>query len=267
MMVVKNAEISIEEVKVESIDLALIGQSPFIMHRYARKAFQELMLPKAPMNKQAKAENIKHYPLKEYQECFYMNSNDDEPTLFHVPVAMIQGALSSVALDLPGIRKSEAQRWISVTSQDEDMQLNLFGVPELYTTMAKNSGMTSVPDPRTRPIFRQWVIPRVRITYKANPLNDTSIANLAHAAGRIVGIGDWRPQKGGPYGKFLVAQPDDPRVLEIIEKQGRHAQELAFDNPTYFDRDTADINKWFEEEIKKRGQTLEPVGLKAMKAG
>jgi hypothetical protein len=60
---------------------------------------------------------------------------------------------------------------------------------------------------RTRPIFRDW-------KFDATGKLDTEILDLddlvavVRTAGQLVGLGDWRPEKGGTYGRF-VAQVSD----------------------------------------------------------
>jgi hypothetical protein len=255
------ADIQIQPIKTASLNVAIVGESPFIMHRFAFKAWQELLMPAQKKNAAAKSESLKHNPLKEYQECLYLNREDTQPTLFHVPTAMFQEAIASAALDMPGATKSSISRWVSVSGTDGHNQLNVFGVPELYTTMVRSSDMNRTPDVRTRPIFPKWAIAGLRITYKVDPLNETAIFNLLGAAGQIVGCGDWRPQKGGSMGKFRVVTMDDPEFLEILATQGRVAQLQAFHQPTYYDKDTEDINLWFAEELVRRGKSVEPHSL------
>jgi hypothetical protein len=57
--------------------------------------------------------------------------------------------------------------------------------------------------PRCRPLFQQW-------SFETNGLLDTEILDfddfkaVVIVAGQIVGLGDWRPEKGGSYGKFTA---------------------------------------------------------------
>jgi hypothetical protein len=57
--------------------------------------------------------------------------------------------------------------------------------------------------PRCRPLFLQW-------RFETSGLLDAEILDfddfraVVTVAGQIVGIGDWRPEKGGSYGKFTA---------------------------------------------------------------
>jgi hypothetical protein len=60
---------------------------------------------------------------------------------------------------------------------------------------------------RTRPIFRNW-------SFSASGKLDTEILDMddliavANTAGQLIGLGDWRPEKGGIYGRFVARVTD-----------------------------------------------------------
>ena len=54
---------------------------------------------------------------------------------------------------------------------------------------------------RTRPIFREWAA-EIVIDYMPDVLNKSEIEEMIQVAGRIIGVGDWRPK----FGRFS-AQP------------------------------------------------------------
>jgi hypothetical protein len=60
---------------------------------------------------------------------------------------------------------------------------------------------------RCRPLFREW-------SFEVTGLLDTEILDFADfqavvaVAGQIVGLGDWRPERGGSYGKFTATVTD-----------------------------------------------------------
>lgn len=58
-------------------------------------------------------------------------------------------------------------------------------------------GMSKVM--RTRPIFRDWQA-IVAFDYDPDVLNRREIEDIFHDAGRLVGVGDWRPK----FGRFTV---------------------------------------------------------------
>lgn len=54
---------------------------------------------------------------------------------------------------------------------------------------------------RTRPIFRDWAA-TVDVDYMPDQLNRQDVLEMARGAGRLVGLGDWRPK----FGRFEVAE-------------------------------------------------------------
>lgn len=242
------ASAEITPIKTRRISVCLVGTSPLIMHRFAFKAWQELLLPSPKKNNAERASTLKHDPLAEYQACLYKNRNPKSPTMFHIPFGMVHQSMTAAAIDIPGATRAAMERLTSIVSPD----LYIYGEPRIYTCMVRNSDMARTPDVRTRPIFPRWAIPSVEIEYKVDPLSDGQIINLLGAAGVIVGLGDWRPQKGGPFGKFRLAAPDDAELKEILKTESRSAQEKAFSRPVEYDDDTSDILAWFAEETARR---------------
>lgn len=55
-----------------------------------------------------------------------------------------------------------------------------------------------------RPEFRDWKCLGVRIGFDASVLTAHQVISLLNHAGGKNGIGEWRPQKGGDYGRFDV---------------------------------------------------------------
>lgn len=60
-------------------------------------------------------------------------------------------------------------------------------------------------DIRYRAEFSPWKV-RLSLSYNAGALSPEQIVNLFNIAGFGVGVGEWRPEKDGSYGRFHVAQ-------------------------------------------------------------
>ena len=54
-----------------------------------------------------------------------------------------------------------------------------------------------------RPILKEWKL-EFEITFDETEIAPSIMKELLEIAGKVAGIGDWRPQKKGPYGKFQV---------------------------------------------------------------
>jgi hypothetical protein len=256
----KNTEISIEALKVGRLRAHLVGTTAFIMHRFSRKAQEELLFPKGRANRAERDQNLKHDPVAEFRECMYRNRDEGEPTKLHVPQGMFQKAIADAALDIPGATKSQITRLTKVVTP----QINLYGVPKLFMSMVRSSDIAKTPDIRTRPIFPRWAC-TVEIQYISNLTKANQISNLLGAAGLIVGVGDWRSQKGGPYGSFRIAEEDDPELLDIMATEGRDAQQAAWASPVAYDLDSEELLAWFLVEAAKREKHIPSTGVVEVK--
>jgi len=242
--------LEIKPITMARARIYLLGTSPLIMHRFSSKSWRELLLPSQEKNKAEKAETLKHDPLTEFRECCYRNRDKSESTAVHFPAGAFSKAIAAAALDVPGATKSQMLRLVSIAST----QVNIFGVPQLGMDMVRNSDMNRTPDVRTRAYFPEWCC-SIDIEYVSTLITQTQIFNLIGAAGVIVGLGDYRPQKGGQFGKFICAPPDDKDVVRIL-KQGRAAQEAALASPSFFNDDSAELYGWFTEEVARREKIL-----------
>lgn len=245
------AQIEIMPITMGRITCHILGKTPLLMHRFSKKAREQLLFPKGRANAAEKAESLKHDPLMEYRETIYLNRNQKEPSAVHMPDGMFSKALASAALDLPGASKSQILRLVSIASR----QINVFGIPQLHMDMVRSSDMARTPDVRSRAIFPEWAC-KVEIEFVASLLKQNQIVNLLAAAGIIVGVCDYRPQKGGSHGKFSIVDANDPDYLRVIKQGGRAAQLAAIEKPMAFDADTEELFTWFNQEAARRERVL-----------
>lgn len=248
---VKENNIDIMELRLGRVRVHLLGSTAMIMNRFGQKAQHELLLPKAKANRAERADSLKHDPIAEFRGAVYMNRNEKEPAAIHVPAGSFQAALSNAALDLPGASKSQIKRLTTVTST----QINLFGIPSFRMDMVRSGDMARTPDVRTRPCFDEWAC-TVEIEFVESLIKGGQVTNLIGAAGKIVGIGDWRPQKGGSFGKFTCVEEDNKDFQRILKTQGRAAQLAALKDPVAYDIDTEELYAWFVSETALREKVV-----------
>jgi len=56
---------------------------------------------------------------------------------------------------------------------------------------------------RCRPIFRKWSL-TFSLLFDAESIERSVLIAAAEAGGRLIGLGDFRPANGGPFGRFSV---------------------------------------------------------------
>ena len=194
----KTADEVIDILKVERGEVVcyLLGSRPIVINRLSEKVKHELLMPARKKNAVERATTLKHVPVDEFRASIYRTNAPE--TLIGIPSLAVKAALRAAALDMPGTKKTEVGRRTSVSGE----LFSVYGIPRLFMRPVRSADMARTPDIRTRAIIERWAC-IVRIEF-AKPLMTTqAVCNLLGAAGIIIGIGDWRPEKGaGNYGQF-----------------------------------------------------------------
>jgi hypothetical protein len=58
---------------------------------------------------------------------------------------------------------------------------------------------------RKRPVFKNWAF-EFDLEYDEDEISSATLRELLDYAGKRVGIGDFRPERGGPFGRFMVSE-------------------------------------------------------------
>ncbi len=97
-------------------------------------------------------------------------------------------------------------------SIDDGALESMFASGQYVHVAGVRVGMAKVM--RTRPIFREWSA-LVEMQYDPDVLNLREVEEIVVDAGKLVGIGDWRPK----HGRFEAKVVDRPAVAEQINQQ------------------------------------------------
>jgi len=247
---VADGEIVVDEIQTEVLRLHVVGTTPLIMNRLAEKARHELLLPSGRKTTADRASSLKHDPVAEFRASPYLMADDDAPTLLAQMASAFKGAAMTASLDLPGTRKAQIGRLLWV----RDRLVGIHGVPEIFCAITRSADINKTPDVRTRAILPTWAA-TIIVEFAVPLLNARSVVDLFAAAGKLSGIGDWRPEKGkGDYGQFMLVDPDNAVFREIVRSGGRSAQQAAMDSPFAHDSETEELLQWFETEVQLRGK-------------
>ena len=244
-----NETLEIAPVESGTVSLAILGKSPLILNRMSEKAQHELLLPDGGRRSAAaKAQSLKHEPLREFRASPYTLESPESPTLLGIMSTAFKGAMRTAALDLPGATKARIGRLVYV----EGEYVPIYGVPQVLMSVTRSADINHTPDVRTRCIVAKWAA-FVSISFVKPLITAKSIVNLLAAGGVTAGVGDWRVEKGsGSFGRFTVTDPEDPEFLSVLSTGGRSVQEAAMADPTAYDRETADLLLWFDIELSRR---------------
>lgn len=243
----QTAEISIVPLKRGTVNLRIIGTTPLFQNRMANKVKQYLLVGGGKKTKAERA-GIKHDPLSEYRDSAEILPSG--PTALGIRVTAVKGAMATAALETPGLTKTSVQRLLFMP----DDFAALYGKPYLRMDVVRSADAAKTPDVRSRCFLPKWGA-EITIQFITPQLSIQSVVALLCNAGVLVGVGDYRQEKGkGAFGSFRVIGPGekDAEWDELIKKHDRKVQEAALANPTYADRDTEDLMAFYASEVKRR---------------
>jgi len=246
----ETAEISVLQISQGTVKMHIVGNLPFIYNAMSVKAKRELLLPKGRKTAADRAQTLKHEPLNEYRESVYRVLSNTSSTRLCFPTGAFKKAIATAALDLPGTKKAEIGRLVSVPAA----VFPIWGVPQLMMSVVRSADMNKTPDIRTRAILPEWAT-IVELSFVRPKLSATSVVNLLAAAGITVGVGDFRQEKGaGSYGSFRIVEPDDADFKRITKAGGRAAQDAALESPEMYDSETEALFSYFNSEVARMRQ-------------
>lgn len=239
-------ELHIERLKQGRLTLRIVGTTPMYFNSMSVKAKRDLLLGGGRKTKAERA-NIKHHPLQEFRDSMYRKNYGD--TLLCFPAPGVKGAMATAALATAGISKVDVQRLIFLP----EANIQIWGTPYLKMDVVRSADINKTPDIRTRAYLPRWCA-EISVAYVVPTLNAHSIASILTNAGTIIGIGDFRQEKGkGSNGCFNVMGSDETSPLwDELMKEGRDVQQAAFDNPTAADTDTEELLEFYRSEVMRR---------------
>lgn len=190
---IETEEQSVEVPRIEIIRTAitLVGDSPLIMHKWSEKAKKEMLDKQMKVAKTAKeAKN----PEKDYADSIYHHPKGG----YGFPSVAFKNAAVSACRFTDGTKMTVARGAFHVEGEFVPIK----GEPIPREDMVR-IGMGTA-DIRYRAEFTNWQA-EVTLAFNKHVLSIEQIVNLFNLAGFGVGVGEWRPEKNGQFGRFHVA--------------------------------------------------------------
>jgi len=215
--------ISIKPLKIKVVNLRIIGDTPLIMHAWSEKAKRELLDGMQGKTK-GKKKDPKNPAYEFIQAAYWMSGKPecsvDQPeeecmtafyeavengATFGFPVTSIKQAAQAAAYRLGWVSNQMGLRGAFFINGDENGLVQIHSdVPEFREDLVR-IGMGK-PDLRYRPQFNNWYMD-LEIEYNASgEYSLDNIVNAINAGGFVCGLGEWRPERDGTFGKFHVQQ-------------------------------------------------------------
>ena len=243
----KAQTIDIKPLQRKSIKVRIIGETEMFQNRMAQKAMQTLLVGGQKKGKADRAA-IKHDPIAEFRNSAEMLP--DGPTALGLRVVAVKAAMCTAALETEGMTKTGTQRLLFMPGD----HVPLYGTPLLRMDIVRSADINRTPDVRSRAFLPKWGA-EIEIKFIVPQLSSTGVVSLLSNAGVLVGLGDFRQEKGkGAYGSFRVITTDekDDEWDDLIKNHGRKAQEAALADPQFANAETAELMEFFFGEVRRR---------------
>jgi len=243
----KETTIEIPALRRGTVRLRLIGTTPMFQNRMSAKAQQQLLVGSRKKTT-AERQAIKHDPLAEFRASAEIIPSG--PTALGLRVVAIKAAMCSAALETAGITKASAQRLLFMPGD----HVALYGTPQLRMDVTRSADINRTPDVRTRAFLPKWGA-EVEVQFITPQLSVTGVATLLANAGVLIGLGDFRQEKGkGAFGSFRVLGDgeQDDEWDELVREHGRDAQEAALHDPTFANDETVELMSFYAGEVQRR---------------
>lgn len=240
-------EIQVPALKRASMRLRIVGTTGLFQNRMSEKMRQYFLTGGAKKTKAEKVA-IKHNPLEEYRNS--AETVQSGPTALGVKVVAVKSAMADAAIETAGVTKTAVQRLLFMPGD----HAKLYGTPQLRLDVVRSADMARTPDMRSRCFLPRWGA-ELDVSFIVPQLSVASVVTLACNAGVLIGIGDFRQQKGkGSFGCFRVLGDgeQDDEWDDLVANHGRDAQLAALESPEYANEETRELMEFYESEVRRR---------------
>ena len=205
--------IALKPLDIKLVPIRIVGDTPLIVHAWSEKA-KKMMLASQMKDTKTTAKP-KRDPMDEFITSMYWLTPIPESTeeafvealqngaKFGFPVGSIKQAANSAAYRLGWVKNQmELRGAYFLKTEFGDMAEIKSDAPEMREDMVR-IGQGSA-DLRYRAEFKNWHIDMVLEYNASGNLTIEQIINCINAGGYAVGIGEWRPEKDGDFGRYHV---------------------------------------------------------------
>lgn len=205
--------VEIKSRKMKLIPIKIVGDTPLIVHAWSEKA-KRMMLDAQTKTTKTKAKEARN-PFDDFIQSMYWLTEKPESTPDAFQQAIQNGA--KFGFPLTGIKQASnsaayRQNWVK-------NQMELRGSYFLRTPYGDMAEIISDPpimredmvrigngsaDLRYRGEFRNWSMEFLMEYNENGNMTIEQILNCIDAGGLVCGIGEWRPEKDGDFGRYHI---------------------------------------------------------------
>lgn len=178
--------------------IKIVGISPLILNPFTEKAIEEMLNKQRGRAALRQAKDVNAEVEKRIQRI--------EDGRIGVNILSFKKAMISATAMVPKVKSTHIKQGVffepdgfcgttAVAAIDTKCE------PEPLVAHVRNA--TGVADIRVRPIIHEWSV-ELKVILQTHVISLEQAINVLRLAGRGVGVGDWRPEKCGVYGRFEV---------------------------------------------------------------
>jgi hypothetical protein len=198
--------IELRKLQLERHQIPLWGVSPLIVHAWSHKAKEQMLdkqMKRASAGKQAKDPEV------DFEQSLYPQCKDFNG----FPSIAFKSAAVDAAIAME-FKKTNLRQSFHI----EGELVPILGEPTPREDMVR-VGM-GIADIRYRGQFEHWgtILP---VTINSRMLSIEQLVNLFDAAGFGIGVGEWRPQRDGQFGRFRIATDVEREELLNMLQQNK----------------------------------------------
>lgn len=200
--------LAISKIASETLAVPIIGTTPLIVHKFSEKSKRQML--DAQQGRRTPKET--RDPKAEYEAAFYRTKEG-----YGFPVTAFKAATVGAARFYgKDVRMTEIRQFMfmrGVYSDNDPQQLvEIVGEPRMREDVVRLGGPSRSADLRYRPEFPEWRAV-LEVVYVKSCISRESVLSLIDAGGMGIGIGEWRPEKRGEFGQYMI---DPTKQVELI---------------------------------------------------
>lgn len=198
-----NKEAVIKQQNIFSVCLEIEGTAPLLQNKFSQKAIDEMLRKHMGLSVQKE----KKIPSECVDRAMIKNSEGK----ICIPPTAIKKAMLSASTSIKGMKKTQIRASVFIEGGSIPIDYSQM-VPQM--DMVRTSGIGRTPDIRFRPRFEDWKARLIILFPESFPVQ--TVVDLLNRAGNV-GIGEWRPEKDGNYGTFVVVRSitENKEIAEV----------------------------------------------------
>ena len=212
----KKTESLVAEIRpldIRRVKIRIIGDSPLIVHAWSEKA-KRMMLETQMKTTKTKAKSARN-PYDDFIQSMYWLTDVPESTpeafeeavkngaKWGFPVGAVKQSANSSAYRLGWVKNQMELRGSYFLETEYGDMFEIKGsVPEMREDMVRIGNGSA--DLRYRAEFKNWNA-EMTLNYNASGnLTIEQILNCINAGGYCCGLGEWRPERDGDFGRYHI---------------------------------------------------------------